>query len=122
MTLLHKLFWKLETMPSISKLKEYLSYFLLTVVYLLCSIRYFPGRRLDTLLETVDHIASIGPYTIGATIVIASVLHKISNERLPWKSIIRIFLAVSIVLELILGIADYVDPKQSAAGIVFFIG
>lgn len=107
-------------MPSTSKLKEYLSYFLLTVVYLLCSFRYFPGRWLDTLLETVGHIAAIGPYTIGATIVIASLLHKLSGEHLPWKSIIRIFLAVSIVLELVLGIANYVDPKQSSAALFLF--
>jgi hypothetical protein len=90
-------------------------------MYLFCSFRYFPGRRLDTLLQTAGHIASIGPYTLGATLVIASVLHKMSGERLPWKSIIRIFLAVSIMLELVLGIANYVDPKQ-AAGIILFIG
>lgn len=109
-------------MVSRSKLKEYVTYFLLTVVYLFCSFRYFPGRRLDTLLETVEHVASIGPYTIGATLVIASVLRKMSGEQLPWKSVIRIFLAVSIILELVLGIANYVDPKQSAAGIILFIG
>ncbi len=113
---------EMEKMDSSKKLKEYLSYFLLVVVYLLCSMRYFPGRWLDTSLATITHIASMGPYTLGATIITVSILHKMSAERLPWKNIIRIFLAVSIFLELFLGIANYVDPKKNAVLLTSFIG
>ncbi len=104
------------------KLKEYLSYFLLVAVYLLCSMRYFPGSWLDTSLETITHIASMGPYTLGATIITVSILHKMSGERLPWKSIIRIFLAISIFLELFLGIGNHIDPPKNAAVLTSFIG
>ena len=99
-------------MASIKKnIREYVSFSLLVLVYTVSSLRYFPGRWLDTLWATAVHIMSIGPYTIGGTLIVASILHKIAKEKLPWKNILRIFLAVSILIELFIGISHYYNPQ-----------
>jgi len=98
------------------KIKEYVSLFLLCLVYAACSFRYFPGRMGESFIATLEHILSIGPYTIGATLIIASVLHRLLREKLPWSKVFRIFLAVSIILELFLGIADHIGRHQTNTG------
>ena len=98
------------------KIREYVSLFVLCLVYAVCSFRYFPGRMAESLVATLEHILNIGPYTIGATLIIASILRRLLKENLPWRKVFRIFLAVSIILELFLGIADHIDRHQTTTG------
>lgn len=98
-------------MVYLKKVQEYVSFFLLTLVYSVSSLRYFPGRWLDTLWASAVHVMSIGPYTIGGTLVVASILQKLAKERIPWKNILRLFLAISILIELFIGISHYYKPQ-----------
>jgi hypothetical protein len=91
-------------------LRGNLSLFLLLLVYLLVSLRLFPGDWARTLQETGWHLLTIAPYTVGATIIFAAVLRRLAKGRnLAWPLVLRVFITVSIVLEFFLGIYDYVS-------------
>jgi hypothetical protein len=91
------------------QMKQFISLFLLIVIYLLVSWRYFPGQALKSITETLWHLLSISPYTVGGTVVISMFLHRLSGVRRPgWQLILRIFITLSIILEIFLGIHDYV--------------
>jgi hypothetical protein len=101
-------------------MKQFFSLFLLLAVYLLVSLRYFPGQGMKTISETLWHLLSIAPYTVGATVVIAVLLRRLSEgKKLHWQLLVRMFITLSIILEIFLGIHDHlqptVDSRQSAA-------
>jgi hypothetical protein len=96
-------------------MKRFFSLFLLIAVYLLVSLRYYPGQVMKTITETLWHLLSIAPYTIGATVIIAVVLRRLSEGKLRWQLLLRIFITLSIILELFLGIHDHYS-RQSAVG------
>lgn len=73
--------------------------------YGLLSIRYFPAQPGKTIFETVSHVFSIAPVTLGATLVIVSLLQKAAGERLPWIRVGRIFLTVSLCVEILIGLS-----------------
>ncbi|MCK5227976.1 MAG: inner-membrane translocator [Desulfobulbaceae bacterium] len=87
--------------------KEKITLVVLIVIYLLCSMRYFPGRSVDTLIETLKHILSVAPYNIGVTLLAVTVYRKLLGERLPWDRVARIFLTAGIVLEFFFGLYHY---------------
>lgn len=91
--------------------RKQVSLVLLTIVYLLGSFRYFPGRWLDSLLETLMHIVTMAPFTIGSTLVGVSIFQKVSGSRVPIGIIIRIFLTISIVMEFFLGLYNYLGQS-----------
>ncbi|MGV1100123.1 hypothetical protein ACUUL3_12040 [Thiovibrio sp. JS02] len=89
------------------RLKEYFSLGFLSIVYLLASVRFFPGKAMQSLVETLIHILSVAPINLGATLVIVAVLQRLVGERLPLGRSIRIFLTAAIFLEVVLGLSNY---------------
>ena len=96
------------------KIQEHLSLAVLAVVYLLASIRYFPGRAAHSLVETLIHMLSVAPINLGATLVIAAVLQRLVKERLQVSRTVRLFLVTAICLEFILGLAHYFEMGGTA--------
>lgn len=90
-----------------SKIREHISLAVLALVYLLASIRYFPGRAGQSMVETLIHVLSVAPINLGATLVIVTVLQRLVKERLPFSRTLRLFLVVAVCLEFILGLAHY---------------
>ncbi|MBU1405372.1 MAG: hypothetical protein KKE83_06770 [Proteobacteria bacterium] len=90
-------------------IRGHLSLAVLAVVYLLASIRYFPGRAMHSLVETLIHMLSVAPINLGATLVIVAVLQRLVKERPPFSKTARLFLVVAICLEFILGLAHYFE-------------
>jgi hypothetical protein len=89
-------------------MRQLLSLLSLIAVYLLVSLRFFPGQWLKTFTETLWHLLSIAPYTVGTTVVITMILRRFSEDRkLRWELMLRIFITLSIILEIFLGIHDY---------------
>lgn len=91
------------------KIRERISLAILIVVYLLASVRYFPGRAMHSMVETLIHVLSVAPINLGATLLIVAVLQRLVKERLPFSRTLRIFLVVTICLEFILGLAHYFE-------------
>ncbi|MBU0486031.1 MAG: hypothetical protein KKB30_16120 [Proteobacteria bacterium] len=89
------------------KFKEIISFVLLVLFYLLCSFRYFPDRWAESLVETAIHLLQVAPFLIGAIIIIDSIMHKMSGERLPWINKSRIFLTLGLIVELFIGMSNY---------------
>jgi hypothetical protein len=87
--------------------REKLGLVLLACLYLLTSVRFFPGRPLHSLLETLTHILSVAPINLGVSLILVALLQRILGERLPWQGMARIFFTVAILLELVLGLSHY---------------
>lgn len=90
------------------KLKESISLGIISLVYLICSIRYYPGNIPKTLLESIMQILAVAPLTIGGTFVIVSLLQRSMGAKIPWDRILRIFLTIGIIVEFIYGIYNHV--------------
>lgn len=91
------------------KTKEKVSLFLLIAVYLLVTVRYFPGRPSDTISATLRHLLESVPYIIALTIIVVSVLQKVLGSKLPPDRIARIYLTFGLLAELIFGIHHYIN-------------
>jgi len=91
------------------KIREQISLVILVVVYLLASVRYFPGRAMHSIVETLIHVLSVAPINLGVTLVIVAVLQHLVKERLPFSRTLRLFLLVAISLEFILGLAHFFE-------------
>ncbi len=91
------------------KIREQISLSLLAVVYLLASVRYFPGQALHSMVETMIHVLSVAPINLGATLIIVAVLQRLVKERLPLSRTLRFYFVVAICLEFILGLAHYFE-------------
>ena len=102
--------WKIfKNRLHMQKIREQISLAILVVVYLLASVRYFPGRVMHSLVETLIHVLSVAPINLGATLVIVAVLQRLVKERLPFSRTLRLFLVVAICLEFILGLAHFYE-------------
>ena len=93
------------------KLKESISLGIITLVYLLLSVRYYPGSILKTLAESVMQIITVAPLTIGGTIIIVSLLQRTMGAKLPKDRILRIFLTLGIITEFLYGLYNYAGVK-----------
>ncbi len=98
---------KLAVRPR-SYAKESISLGFIILVYLLCSVRYYPGNILKTLVETVSQILTIAPVTVGGTILVVSLLQHSLKAKIPWDRRIRLFLTIGIIVEVLFGIANHV--------------
>lgn len=94
-------------MQTVQTFREKLVLVILICVYLLTSVRFFPGRAMESLLETVIHILSVAPVNLGVTLLLVALLQRFLGERLPWGRMARIFFTVAILLELVLGLSHY---------------
>ncbi len=96
------------------KHKEIISLTILTVIYLVCIVRYFPGRPFDSLTKTMWHLLGVAPYSIGITVIIVSSLQKINGVRPAWNSIARIYLTLGLVIEFFCGLYNYLERAQGS--------
>ncbi|MEJ2689801.1 MAG: hypothetical protein P8130_07600 [Deltaproteobacteria bacterium] len=87
--------------------KNYLGLVVLSLVYLLCALRYFPGRPVDTLLATVEHILASVPFAVGLTLVFVSLFTKTAGRRPSKLFLARLFLTISICIEFFYGLYNY---------------
>ena len=92
------------------KTKEKITLVLLGIIYLLASLRYFPGRWADTAVATLSHLLSAVPITIGLTILCVSILQKMAGARLPYDRVARIYLMFGVIIEFFYGLYHYVTP------------
>ncbi len=67
-----------------SPVKNSLGLFVLSLVYLLCALRYFPGRPFDTLLATVEHLLASVPFALGLTLIFVSIFTKARDSGLRY--------------------------------------
>lgn len=93
------------------KLKESISLWVIALVYLLCSVRYYPGKALKTLNASVMQIFGVAPITVGVTIIIVSLLQRVLGSKLPWDRVLRIFFTIGIIVELLYGLYNYLGVK-----------
>ncbi len=93
------------------KINESATLAIITIVYILLSVRYFPGQFLKTLTWTVLQILTVAPLTIGGTIIIVILLQKSMDAKIPRDRIIRIFLTLGIIIELLYGLYNYLGVK-----------
>ncbi|MBI5558493.1 MAG: hypothetical protein HY885_12735 [Deltaproteobacteria bacterium] len=87
--------------------KEKISLLLLTICYLLVTVRYFPNRPLDTFQATMRHCLQAVPFIIGLTILAASLLQKTAGVKLPKNRIVRIYLMFGMIVEFFFGLYHY---------------
>lgn len=80
---------------------------LLTAIFLLCSIRYYPDQLVRTLRETFFHLLPITLIDVGMTLIVVTFVQKLAGERLPRAMIVRVFLTIGISMEFFLGLYDY---------------
>ena len=93
-------------------LRDKLSLILLIVFFLLCNGWYSPAGWRDSLLRTFIHIVKLAPFGIGLTLVISSILRRITRERLGMEQVIRIYLAIGIVVGFFFGLYDHLGKNQ----------
>lgn len=89
------------------EMRNWLSLLLLAGVYLVCSLRYFPGNVLKTALETVLQIMTIAPLSGGATLVLVSFLQRSAGQKMPWDRMLRIYLTLGVMVEILIGVYLY---------------
>ena len=92
--------------------KERISLFLLIVLYLAVTVRYFPDRPMDTLMATMRHLLDSVPYIIAVTILTVSIMQKVIGAKLPHNRIIRIYLMFGLIAEFFFGVYHYVSLGQ----------
>ena len=84
----------------------------LGVIYLLCALRYYPGRPMDTLVATAEHLLASVPFSLGFTIVVVSVLAKVSRQKPRRFFVVRLFLTFGIIAEFFFGLYNYLSSNQ----------
>lgn len=89
------------------KIRESLSLALLAAIYLAGSVRYFPGNAGKTVVETLVQILSVAPLPAGATILLVSFMQRRAGQRMPWDRMLRIYLTLGLMVELLYGLHDY---------------
>jgi len=87
--------------------KKILPLLALAGVYVLFSMRYFPGNVAKTALETALQILSVAPLPIGATLLLVGFLQRRAGEKMPWDRVARLYLTLGVMLEIFLGFYDY---------------
>lgn len=92
--------------------KEKISLLVLIFLYLLFTVRYFPGRPMDTLSATLSHLLDSVPYVIAATVLVVSIIQKVMGQKMPKKSIARIYLTFGLLAEFFFGLYHYLERGQ----------
>lgn len=91
----------------IKEIRKSWSLVALAGVYVLFSMRYFPGNAAKTALETAIQIVSVAPLPIGATLLLVSFLQRRAGQKMPWDRVVRVYLTLGVMLEIFLGFYDY---------------
>lgn len=93
------------------KVNESVTLTIIIMVYLLLSVRYFPDQIFKTLAWTGLQILTVAPLTVGGTFIVVVVLQKSMGVKIPRDRIVRIFLTLGIIVELLYGLYSYVGVK-----------
>jgi hypothetical protein len=86
---------------------------LLFIFYCFVSIRYFPGEPGKTIMATAQHLLSVLPFTVGFTLVLMKIFDRAVGVRMSKSNFLRIFLLLSLLLELFYGIYNYLALSQN---------
>lgn len=89
------------------EVKKILPLLALAGVYLVFSLRYFPGNAAKTAMETALQVVSVAPMPGGATILLVNFLQRSAGQKVPWDRVARIYLTLAVMLEIFLGFYDY---------------
>ena len=90
----------------ISFLKTWGMILVLTALYLVAVLRYFPGDFSATLHATLMHLAGAVPFAGGLTFLVVAFLGR-GEKRPPWTTILRLYIMFGIMTEFFLGLYDY---------------
>ena len=91
----------------VKEVRNIVSLLALAVIYVVFSLRYFPGNIVKTAVETLLQVVSIAPLPGGATLILVHFLQRGADQKMPWDRIARIYLTLGVMLELLLGFYDY---------------
>jgi hypothetical protein len=94
------------------KLGEKISLAVLTLAYLLCSLRYFPGRAAESLVETATHLLTVAPFLIGAILLFNSFFRRQGGDKPPPATMLRIGLSMGIIIEFFIGLYNYLEINR----------
>lgn len=87
--------------------KKNLSLTAVIAVYLLFNFRYAPGSWIASVKATVMQLLTTAPYVAGLTILLVSVIQKMSGERLPWDRTARIYCTIGILIGFFFALSEY---------------
>lgn len=90
-----------------NRLKDSITFVILTLIYLLFSLRYFPEKPMKTLVETLLNMMMVAPFALGLSFMVHSFFQKAAGERLSLPRFLRLFLTFAVFIELIIGIYHY---------------
>lgn len=85
----------------------YLSLAVLVLVYLVCLVRYHPGRPGATILATLSHFLTFAPFLAGGTLIVVRVFRGFAGVNPPAVVVVRLFLTIGLIAELFAGIYHY---------------
>ena len=88
-------------------IKEKISLFVLTAVYILFNVKYAAGQLSDSVVETLLQILTTAPVAVGLTILVVSFLQRMHGERLPYDRVFRIFLTFGIIVGFFLALNEF---------------
>jgi hypothetical protein len=94
------------------KVGEKISLVILALVYLLCSLRYFPNQPAASLLNTATHLLTVAPFLIGALLLFNSFYQRQAGERPAPVKMLRLGLTLGILIEFFIGIYNYLEINQ----------
>jgi hypothetical protein len=94
------------------KVGEKISLTIMTLVYLLCSLRYFPEQPATSLFNTFTHLLTVAPFLIGALLLFNSFYQRQAGERPTPAKMLRIALTLGITIEFFIGIFNYLKINQ----------
>ena len=94
------------------KIGEKISLALMTAVYLLCGLRYFPGQPAKTFISTGLHLLTVAPFLVGTLLICSSLYKKTGGDHIGWPKMARIYLTMGIIVEFFLGLYNYLDINK----------
>ncbi len=88
-------------------LKEKVSFAAVIAVYLLFNFRYAPDSWIASVKATAMQLFTTAPFVAGLTILLVSVMQKMSGERLSWDRIARIYCTIGILIGFFFALSEF---------------
>lgn len=77
------------------------------MLFLVSSIRYYPGDPAATLVDTARHLLATVPLVLGFTLLVLSLLHRLAGIAFNLSNGLRFFLLAGLFVEFLYGIYHY---------------
>ena len=90
-----------------NKLTKNFSLAAVIIVYLFFNFRYAPDSWIASIKATSMQLMTTAPYVVGLTILLVSVMQKMSGERLPWDRILRIYCTIGILIGFFFALSEF---------------